>query len=131
MIPFFCMRRGLHYVWKGQNNKYWFLKNLSEVLEVPQHDLKVHVWCAVSVQKIRGFIFLKKVSFDHSIIIQGVVRRRGNVADRHYLYELRSNFWKETSYFKSAALSLVKKYFHMVWCLLRSCRSAPQDWSIK
>jgi len=44
------------------------------------------------VHKIRGFIFLKKVSSDHSIIIQGVVRRRGNVADRHYLYELRINF---------------------------------------
>jgi hypothetical protein len=77
---------------KGENNRYWFLKNPSEVLEVPQHDLKVHVWCAVSVHKVRRFKFLKKVSFDPSIIIQGVVRRRGNMADRYYLYRLRSNF---------------------------------------
>jgi hypothetical protein len=89
--PFLCVRLGLHYVWKGQNNSYWFLKNPSEFLEVPQHDLKVYVWCAMSAHKIKGFTFLKNVSFDHSIIIHAVIRKE-NLAHWHYLYKLRCNF---------------------------------------
>jgi hypothetical protein len=52
----------LHFKWllKSQNNRYWRTENPYAVHEVPFHDIKVGVWCAVSTQGIIGAMFFMK-----------------------------------------------------------------------
>jgi hypothetical protein len=37
-----------------QNNKYCYSENPNAVHEIPLHDLKIRVWCAVSAHRIIG-----------------------------------------------------------------------------
>ena len=44
----------------NQHNKYWRSKILHAVYNVPLHDLKVTVWCAVTECKIINQMFFKE-----------------------------------------------------------------------
>jgi hypothetical protein len=46
---------------RGQNNnRCWFIKYPSDVCEVPEHDIQVHVWCAVECTQSEGSCLSKK-----------------------------------------------------------------------
>jgi hypothetical protein len=56
----FCSgSEGLHHLseyMKSQNNRYWSAGSPMLNHEVPLHDEKVHVWCAMSASRIIGSI---------------------------------------------------------------------------
>jgi hypothetical protein len=41
---------------KIQNNRYWGTENPHAVYEVPLHDVKLGVWCAISARRITGLV---------------------------------------------------------------------------
>jgi hypothetical protein len=41
----------------SQNNRHWSTENPDALHEVPLHDLKLGIWCAISVQKVTGPMF--------------------------------------------------------------------------
>jgi hypothetical protein len=41
----------------AQNNRYWSSINPRQVFEVPLHDQKIGVWCAITASRIVGPIF--------------------------------------------------------------------------
>ena len=43
----------------SQNNRYWSTENPRIIHEVPLHDAKIGVWCAVSAKRIIGPIFFE------------------------------------------------------------------------
>jgi hypothetical protein len=43
----------------AQSNKYWSSINPKQTFEVPLHDQKIGVWCAITASQIVGPIFLK------------------------------------------------------------------------
>jgi hypothetical protein len=42
---------------KSQGNRYWSTENPRSVHEVPLHDLKAGVWCAIRVRRVNGPVF--------------------------------------------------------------------------
>jgi hypothetical protein len=55
-----CFSQVRHGNVNSQNNRYWYSENTHAVHEVPLHDLNVGVWCAVSVHKIVGPVFVRE-----------------------------------------------------------------------
>jgi hypothetical protein len=43
----------------AQNNRYWSSINLKQTFEVPLHDQKISVWCAITDSRIVGPIFFE------------------------------------------------------------------------
>jgi hypothetical protein len=41
----------------AQNSKYWRSINPKQTFEVPLHDQKIGVWCAITASRIAGPIF--------------------------------------------------------------------------
>ena len=41
----------------SQNSRYWSAHNPRQIFEVPQHDRKIGVWCAITSHRIIGPIF--------------------------------------------------------------------------
>jgi hypothetical protein len=41
----------------AQNNRYWNIINLKKMFEVPLHNQKIGVWCAITASQIVGPIF--------------------------------------------------------------------------
>jgi len=44
----------------SQNNRYWSANKLNTIHEVPLHDSKIYVWCAISRRRIIGPIFFQE-----------------------------------------------------------------------
>jgi hypothetical protein len=52
----------------NQNNRYWSRENPHDVHEVPLHDLKVGVWCAISAWRaIQPMSFHKTINSEHYV----------------------------------------------------------------
>jgi hypothetical protein len=52
----------------SQNNRYWSTENPYAVYEVPLHDLKVGVWCAISVRRtIQPMSFHKTINSERYV----------------------------------------------------------------
>jgi hypothetical protein len=45
---------------KIQNNRYWSAENPHSIHEVPLHDVKIGVWCAISAHRIIGPVFFQE-----------------------------------------------------------------------
>jgi hypothetical protein len=43
----------------AQNNRYWSSINPRQTFEVPLHDQKIGVWCAITASRIVGPVFFK------------------------------------------------------------------------
>jgi hypothetical protein len=46
----------------AQNNRYWSSINPRQVFEVPFHDQKIGVWCAITASRIVGCIFFENTT---------------------------------------------------------------------
>jgi hypothetical protein len=44
----------------SQNNRYWSAENSYSIYEVPLHDVKIGVWCAISAHRIIGPVFFQE-----------------------------------------------------------------------
>jgi hypothetical protein len=44
----------------SQNNRYWSAENPHSIHEVPLHDVKIGVWCAISAHRITGPEYLQE-----------------------------------------------------------------------
>jgi hypothetical protein len=60
-LTFFTVEAWFHlsgYI-NAQNNRYWSSINPRQTFEVPLHDQKVGVWCAITASRIEGPIFFE------------------------------------------------------------------------
>jgi hypothetical protein len=58
-LTFFTDEAWFHLSWyiNAQNNRYWSSINPRQTFEVPLHDQKIGVWCAITASRIVGPIF--------------------------------------------------------------------------
>ena len=61
---FFCLTESLN----KQNNRLWLDSRPNEQLEVPLHDEKILVWCAISAEKIFGPYYFEETVNQHNYL---------------------------------------------------------------
>lgn len=74
----------------SQNNRYWSTENPHLIHEIPLHDAKVGVWCAITAQRIIGPIF-----FNETVNSE---RYRANILAP--FFQLLSHYERENGYFQ-------------------------------